>query len=594
MQNAKTIGWFLMESVNSPSLIILDLNKGLKFMNSYFRFLREHVFCNKNFKTIALACIVVFLTSCLSFMTPVISKLIIDSVATHPNINLLNTIGFVALFIVLCSTTTGMIQNTISNRLTQRIGLDVRHRYFSHIQGLSWDFFDRYKPGELQYRMFNDITTLAENASMLPVNLVFSLIVLIIANLEMFYLNWKVAMFVNLVLIINGTIFFLLQSRIKIYASEVQKTAEDVYGTTQEQINHFKLAQLSCASSSERRKTYSILRKLADKVAQKNIFVANSGVAIGTVSSIWSIGILWIGGYNVILKTITLGDLTAFLSITGLLIPVSTGLVSMFIQYPIIKVSISRFYEILNEVPEITNFRGSLPWVIEKGRISFRNVSFVFSNSEKQLFTNINIEISSGCFAVISGPSGIGKSTFLRLLARLYDPKEGVIEIDGVDLKNISLLSLRRQLGYVGGYSTVFTGTVFDNITYGLRNKGLDQVIQAAKLACIHERISALPDGYFTFIGTRGFELSDGEIQRIGISRCFLANPKIWLMDEATANLDRLTEERIIKNIQSVQGGSTVLMVSHREEVYKFADVIFDISNWRSQDINQLGVEVPC
>lgn len=186
--------------------------------------------------------------------------------------------------------------------------------------------------------------------------------------------------------------------------------------------------------------------------------------------------------------------------------------------------------------------------------------------------------VSGNSLTVIIGPSGVGKSTFLKLVARLYDPQSGSVEIDGTDLRSCTIRSLRKQIGYVGGYNNIFSGTVLDNISYGIKDFTMDEVIEAARMACIHDRISMFPDGYYTLIGRKGVELSDGEKQRINLARCFLARPKLWLLDEATANLDRETERKLMDNLAKLKADYSIVMTSHRLEVLNYADNVINFS----------------
>lgn len=546
-------------------------------MSLYTRFLRQYILNNNRLPLLLGLLVMAGIASLLSFVTPAMSKMIIDSITNNPDVSLLNLLSLIAVVVLFATTGIGVVQNYLVNHFSQAITLKLRLNFFKHIQTLSWSFHDKFRSGELQYRMFNDVSLLAENAALFPINVFINLCFLVFANLVMFYINWKVAVFVNGILAVNTALYVLFQRKVEKYTWSLQKNAEEVYGVTQEQINRIKLSQLSSAQYTERRSIFGILRNLAKEVIRKNVFVANSGATISLVSGIWSIGILWVGGQTVIQKEITLGDLVGFLSLTGLMVPVTTGLVTTLIQYPIIRVSLTRFFEIMDQSPLVSDNPGAQNNIFERGQIEFKQVSFSYPRSERFSLNNLSFRIPESSITAITGPSGVGKSTLLKLIGRFYDCTEGSVEIDGIDLKRVKLQSLRRQIGYVGSYTMVFSGTVIENITYGATDKSFEDVVAAATLACIHDRIQELPDGYFTLIGSKGVELSDGEKQRIGLARCFLLKPRILLLDEATSNLDHATENKIMQNLWGLRTKSTIVLVSHRTEAVQHANLIINL-----------------
>ncbi|NLD50578.1 MAG: ABC transporter ATP-binding protein, partial [Clostridiaceae bacterium] len=528
-------------------------------MKIYCSYLKEFILVRKNLPYILGIILVVIVTTFCSFLTPALSKLVIDSISLKADKSYLNMIGILSLAIVLFSSFISITQGFLINKFLQRMALNIRWKFFKHLQNLSWDSYDKYMAGELQFRMFNDSSIIAENASLLPLNFGISLLFLIVINIAMIILEWKIAFFIDSLLIVNGLINLLLQKKMENYSKDVQLKGEQTYSLIQEQMHRLKLSQLYNANKKEGRKTLKSLRAHAEAVINKNIFITNSSVLIGIVSSLWSIGVLWIGGIAVINKSITLGDLVAFISITGLLMPLGNQIVNALIQYPVYKVSINRVYEIISLKPCINFVEHTKDMFIQKGTLEMKNISFSYNFGFNKVIDNLSISIKNNSLTAIVGTSGVGKSTLLKLMLRLYDPTEGSILIDSIDIKKYPLKSLRSQIGYVGNYSPVFSGTIYDNITYGSNNASFEEVEAAVALACIDMKIKSLPDGLFTPIGSKGIELSDGEKQRISLARCFLAKPKIILLDEVTSNLDQQTEEKILINLKKISSDSTVI-----------------------------------
>ncbi len=556
-------------------------------MKLYVKFLKQYVFCKNNLFKIIFAFIILSLGSLISLILPLLSKIIVESIITFYDIYILNRVCAVAIIVIFISAGLGILQNYIIHHFVQTIALNIRCNFFEHIQNISWDFYDRFKVGEIQYRFFNDIGVLSETAAMLPINLIINLLFVFVSNIIMFFLNWKIACFIDGILIIYCILYYFWQKRIEYFAWLVQKGAEEAHGITQEQISRLKLAQLNSALEFERSITKNILKSLADQIVLRNVYLGKSGILIGAISGFWSIGILWIGGYSIIAHNLTLGDLIAFLSLTTLMVPVATGFVTIIIQFPSIRVSLTRYYEIMDQISSVSDELDAKPMDAIIGRINFNNLTFKYTGSPYNLFSELNFSILAGKLAVIVGPSGSGKSTILKLIGRFYSPMSGSVKIDGIDLRKVTLDSLREQIRYLDGKNVVLPMTIFENICYGVKNKSLEEVIEASQMACIHEHIQSLPNGYFTRIGAHGIELSDGEKQRINIARCFLVKPKIWLLDEATVHLDECIENQILQNIiRANYGKNTVIVVSHNQKIVKYADIVIRLPDATNSSIS--------
>ena len=238
-----------------------------------------------------------------------------------------------------------------------------------------------------------------------------------------------------------------------------------------------------------------------------------------------------------------------------------------------------RFIEIMDIEPDIVDSENAKDIEDIKGNIEFKNVSFSYNNDEDTVLSNLNLEIDAGKTVALVGPSGAGKTTLCHLIPRFYELKEGEILLDGIDIKDIKLQSLRKNIGLVQQDVFLFTGTVKDNIAYGNPLASDEEIIEAAKKASIHDFIMELPDGYETYVGEKGVKLSGGQKQRISIARLFLKNPPILILDEATSALDNETEIMIQQSLEKLSHGRTTLVIAHRLSTIKNADEILVLTN---------------
>ena len=283
------------------------------------------------------------------------------------------------------------------------------------------------------------------------------------------------------------------------------------------------------------------------------------------------------GGYHVIIGRLTLGELVAFLSLTSVMFPVATSITNAIINFPMINVSLERFYQIIDSV-YIQNERNKKNVHLTFGNIELKNINFSYPSSCTPVLNNITLNIPSNKITLVTGASGCGKSTLLKLILGIYDSYYGQIEIDDYDIKTIKKKSLRRQISYIGTETNVFPGTIIDNITYGIDKKHLsiEKITNAIKLACLDEKISKLPNGLNTILNGED-DLSTGEKQRLTLARSFLYNPKIMLLDEVTANINGEMVEKILANLKHESINKTIVIVSHHEIVAKFADTIISL-----------------
>lgn len=285
------------------------------------------------------------------------------------------------------------------------------------------------------------------------------------------------------------------------------------------------------------------------------------------------------GAFFLMKGSITPGNFTAYLLYVSTLFASIRTIIQFTEQFQRGMTGIERFCEIMDSPQDIIEKPDAKELKNVEGDIEFKNVAFHYSDDDTEVLRGINIHIPKGHSVALVGPSGGGKTTMCNLIPRFYDVTEGEIKIDGIDIKDVTLKSLRSAIGVVQQDVYLFSGTVFDNIEYGKPGASREEVIEAAKAAGAHEFISSLPDGYDTYVGERGVKLSGGQKQRISIARVFLKNPPVLILDEATSALDNESEKVVQDSLERLAKGRTVLTIAHRLTTVKNADTILVLTD---------------
>ncbi len=290
-----------------------------------------------------------------------------------------------------------------------------------------------------------------------------------------------------------------------------------------------------------------------------------------------NLAILMYGGYLVYTNAITPADLVAFLLYVGLILTPIRRLTNFIQQFEMGMTGFKRFHEIMSEEPEIKDEEGAVEISDVKGHIIFRDITFSYDNHEHVL-KNLTLEINPGETLAIAGPSGGGKTTLCNLIPRFYEIESGEILLDGMNINDITLESLRRNIGMVQQDVFLYAGTIGENIRYGKPDATEEEMIAAARKARIHDFIDGLPDKYNTYVGERGIRLSGGQKQRVSIARVFLKNPPVLILDEATSSLDTKTEKEIQHSLEELAKGRTTLIIAHRLSTIRNASRILVIT----------------
>lgn len=504
---------------------------------------------------------------------PWIIKEMIDQVLADKNSEMLNMIAFsiIAIFLVR-----GMFwygQNYLMSYVGQRVIIDIRAAVFSKLQRLSVSFYDKNKTGTIMSYVTNDVNALQSAMVENTIEMVTEGFILIGSVVAMIYLDWRLTLFT--ICTFPPVLWFMefFGKKIRKTGGRIQECTADITSVLQESVASARVIKSFVREGYEIDR-FEVENKENFRANMKNAqLMATLTPVVELVAAIGVTMILWYGGNNVINGTITDGSLIAFLTYAVNISNPIKRLTRVIGNIQKALAAAQRVFMILDmpeEVAEVENAK-LLPHV--KGKVEFQNVSFAY-NEKGDVIKDLSFTVAPGEAIAIVGPSGAGKSTIANLLPRFYDVNAGDIKIDGHSVREVTLDSLREQVGIVPQETMLFNGTVYDNILYGRLDATKEEIEAAAKAANAHDFILQLNEGYATRLGDRGVNLSGGQRQRIAIARAILKNPRILILDEATSALDTESERVVQEALDRLMVGRTAFVIAHRLSTVKNADKI--------------------
>jgi ATP-binding cassette subfamily B protein len=455
-----------------------------------------------------------------------------------------------------------------------RIEYDMRNTLFSHLQQLSFKFFDNNKTGQLMARLVGDLGEIAELAHHGPEDLFISTIMLVGSFTILMFINIQLTLIVFMfVVLLIAYALFSRRAMTKAFRKVRRKHAK-INSQIENSISGIRLSKSFANEESEINKFETGNREHYQ--SKKEAYMAIATFTTGThfLVDIISVVAMAIGGVFVFRGLIDLGELVAYLLYSTYILKPIRRLIQFTQQYQSGMAGFERFIEIMDIEPEIKDRENAQSLTQVKGDILLKNVHFRYGDSDEWILKAFDLELPAGKNIALVGPSGVGKTTITNLIPRFYDVESGEINIDGHDIRDLSLYSIRKNIGMVQQDVFIFYGTIGDNILFGRPSASDYDIIEAAKNAKIHEYILSLADGYDTIVGERGVKLSGGQKQRIAIARVFLKNPPILILDEATSSLDNENEIAIQEAINRLSKGRTTLTIAHRLSTIIGADEI--------------------
>lgn len=506
-------------------------------------------------------------------------KLSIDQAVPRHNLHLLAlfVLGLVGSSLLTNGLTA--IEGYLEQYVGQRVIFDLRNVLYGHLQSQSMSFYDRNQTGQLMSRVTNDVAQVQFFVTQGLARLV-NMVITILMNLTILVLIDPVLTIVVLLMMPALYVYQRLQFRVMPMFRRVQRRMADLNVVIQENVAGIKLIQAYGREPYEAKRFDEVNRDIrATRLeTSRNMAIVNPGQEF--VTMVASVLILTLGAYRVIHGSLTIGSLVAFQSYTLLMLQPIRWLAQLNQMAQQALAAGERIFEILDTPFEVVEKPNAIVLPRLRGEIVFENVSFAYGR-DRPLLRNVSFVVEPGQTVALVGPSGSGKTTLTNLIPRFYDATEGRVLIDGYDVRDVALESLRSQIGIVLQEPFLFDMTIRENICYGRADATEAEMIAAAKAACAHDFIAELPNGYETVIGERGTRLSGGQRQRLSIARAILVNPRILILDEATSSVDTRTDYLIQQALDTLMEGRTTLVIAHRLSTVQRADVILLMADGR-------------
>ncbi len=485
------------------------------------------------------------------------------------------SIGFLA--VIIFRALLGLARNQLLTVMSFKIDAMLIHKYFEHVVHLPTRFFTGRKTGEILARM-NDANTIRQVISATALTVVLDSLMLIFGGIFLISLGSNLIAAAIIPVVISAVIVWLYA---KPYQNKIRRRAvaeAEKHSCIVESLNGIStIKALAAEDTAIEQAEFKIVNAIRHGI-NLGSFANFENSLQNFISSCGTLAIYWLGSLNILNGKMSLGQLISFVVLSGYFLEPLSRLLTLQPQLQEAYIAAERLSEIFDEDCEADIDKGSIELDGIDGKIEIKNVSFGYDAGIKKLH-NINLEINPGEKVAFVGSSGSGKTTLAKLLMKFYKPQEGDIFIDGVNLQDVKTDSFRKQIGYVPQEILLFSGTIEENINWGTSNNDLQRTIAAARAAEASSFIEALPDRYNTFVGEHGATLSGGERQRIAIARILLRNPAFLILDEATAGLDSISENAVMKTLNEISAGRTTIIIAHRLSTITECDKIFVLKN---------------
>lgn len=523
--------------------------------------------------------------SLIGIVYPMVTRTMLNDLIPNRNYRMIVIFGMTLLLLYAVKMMLNYFIQYVGHVMGVKMQAQMRRDMFEHLEKLPYSFYDTHETGKIMSRMTNDLMDISELAHHGPENIIISTISIVASFIYLSTID------INLTLIIFCAVPFLLliamllKNKMHKAFSDSRKSVAVINAALESSISGIRVTKAFTNADKEGEKFEEGNKSFVE--ARSDAYNAMGQFHSGTtfVTDVFNVIVLIAGGLFLYNGKISFGDYSAFVvSINMFISPVMT-LINFMEQYQNGVTGFERFIEILDEEPE-TDSPNAVDIGDVKGHIELKDISYAYTTTEdgeeeKEVIDHLSLDIKQGETFALVGPSGGGKTTICHLIPHFYNVKKGTIQIDGKDIHDVTMESLRRNIGIVQQDIYLFNASIKENILYGRLDATDEEVVEAAKRANIHDYIMRLEDGYNTVIGERGVRLSGGQKQRLSIARVFLKNPPILILDEATSALDNTTEILIQKSLDDLCKGRTTLVVAHRLSTIKNADEIAVIAEGR-------------
>ncbi|MBN2146085.1 MAG: ABC transporter ATP-binding protein [Anaerolineales bacterium] len=510
----------------------------------------------------------------LSLIVPGIIQRVLDIGLVRRDVNYLIQSALLILGIGAVRAVLSYFQRYISEWVAQHIGYDLRNRLYDHIQHLSFTYHDHAQSGQLISRCIEDVRAVERFSGSIVIELI--QIVLLLAGVTTLLFSTSprlaaIALLPVIPLILMTTSF---GKRIGGFFFDVDYAIGDLSSRLQENVSGVQVVRAFARESHEIQRFSQANRVLFkarvrvlnewSKIMPSTQFLVTAGTLI----------ILWFGGQMVLNGELTIGELVAFNSYLLMLSAPAQQLTWMVNAAGEAVAGAQRTFEVLDTIPEIQSPQGAVQLPALSGKVEFSQVSFQYAGEKAAALSEISLTVQPNQVVALIGPTGSGKTSLVNLIPRFYDVSQGAVLVDGYDVRQVDLVSLRKQIGIVLQTSLLFSASIAENIAYGRPDASREEIVAAAKAAQADEFIQGLPDGYDTVVGERGITLSGGQRQRVAIARALLMDPRILILDDSTSSVDMQTERQIQQALSYLMEGRTTFVIAHRLSTVRRADLI--------------------
>ena len=517
----------------------------------------------------------------ISLVFPIIIRYITGTVLVDNNfeISLIYKLGVLMIVLVVIEYLCNYFVAYKGHVMGVYMERDLRNELFQHYQKLSFSFYDEEKTGQLMSRLTNDLFSLTELYHHGPEDIVISFIKFFGAFVILANINLQLTLIIFAFIPIMGAFIYYYNRKMKKAFKANRRRVGDINARIEDNLSGIRVVKSFANENYENNKFNDENNRYVNSKSNSYFYMGKFHSGLGAFTSMITVAAAIFGSIFISKDVIVTADLVAFLLYINNLIEPVKKFINFTEQFQEGITGFERFMEVLEIEPDIVDSKNAIDLKDVKGAIEYCNVGFKYNKTNDYVLKDINLKIKPGEYVALVGTSGAGKTTICSLLPRFYEVSEGKILIDGHNIKDIKLNSLRQNIGIVQQDVYLFAGTILDNIRYGRFDATDEEVIEAAKKANAHDFIMELPDGYNTDWGQRGVKLSGGQKQRLSIARVFLKNPPILIFDEATSALDNESERIVQESLESLAKNRTTLVIAHRLSTIQNAQRICVLSN---------------
>lgn len=551
-------------------------------MSLYLRLLR---YTKPYWRKLALAIFCALLVAVFTAAYTWLMKPVLDDVFIKKDMAMLTLLPFAILAVSVGKGVFSYCQGYLLHCVGSRVVMDIREELYRHLILLPLGFHIQHSTGHLMSGVLNDVGLLQAAVASGVKDVVQQVVMAVALTFVIFYQDWKLASAAFLILPFSYYFLFRLGRRIRILSRVGQEKIADLTKVLQETLSGVETVKAFGREEFETQRFREKSRLYFSKIMKAARLSEIGSPVMECIGAVGVAVVIWYGGYQIIRGETTPGS---FLSFMAALLLMYTPMKRLIGAYAIIQQALAvgeRVFSVLDQRTEKDLNTGLIELPSLREGIRFHDVTFRYNGIGEPILCGISFQARVGEAIALVGSSGSGKTTLVNLIPRFYDPTEGMISIDGIDTRQVTLSSLRRQIGIVSQDVMLFEDTVRNNIAYGSEGVGMDEIVEVAKAAYAHQFIVKMPAGYDTLIGERGVTLSGGEKQRLAIARALLKNAPILILDEATSSLDAESEYEVQKALENLVKGRTTFVIAHRLSTIIHADRILVIENGRIAEI---------